>query len=217
MKKLTLETFQHVVEQWFLENQGLTSDEEALLVVQRELGKMIDSHLRSSRFKLNETDRARWERTTQKKVGDVLIFLTRYCALKGWELDECAEGAVQLLTDRSWQELDSQSAYKPKPIVAPKIAIKIKRQPKATNNRKKEPENLQHAGKVLPFRSKVTQESQIPQHAQASVTPINTSENTTIDAKDPLGIALQALGMIMQGDKFVKKDDADNDSDLDEE
>ena len=203
MKKLTLETLQHVVEQWFAENQGTVSGEEALLATQRELGKLIDSHLRAGRYKANETDRIRWERTTQKKIGDVLISLARYCALKNWEIDECAEGSVHILTDRTWQELNAQAPRKTK--MSPKTTIKIRKPNRVSAARKKKiPTNTQKQGKVLPFRSRLTQESQIPQLDQP---PVEESPNKILDPKDPLNIALQALNMVIQGDKFVKEND----------
>lgn len=217
MDSLSLEHLQYIVETWFDENQGAVESNEAILIVQREMGKLVDSHMRLNRA--SSSERTKWERTTQKKLGDVIIALARYCGSKKWGVDECTEGAVHILTDRTWKEFSYMKKHKS--LVSPKAKIKVTRKPKRmssyqpTASKKPTPQKM---GQVLPFRFRDGQgEQSVPDLQNLEEKQDADQATPTLDPKDPLNVALTALGMIIQGGKFVKEDGTDIDDLMDED
>lgn len=99
---------QHCVQSWAEYNFPNAKDEEPLVGIQEELGEVAHAwlkqrqNIRQDEFLVIGVDSA-----LKDGIGDMLIYMAHFCALRGITLQECFDVAWRQVRERDWQTYPS--------------------------------------------------------------------------------------------------------------
>lgn len=96
---MTLRDLQDQAKLWIEHNFSSQSTYQPLLGVVEEVGELAHAHLkREQNIRINEDHEAK----AKDAIGDVIIYLTNYCTLQGWDIEKIVEDVWAEVSKRDW-------------------------------------------------------------------------------------------------------------------
>ncbi len=102
MSDFTFKQLQEEVQTWQEYNFGTHDAIDPLLGAVEELGELAHAHLKESQGIRGHPEALQLE--ARDAVADCIVYLTDYCSVRGWDLDEIMRETWDQVKQRDWKK-----------------------------------------------------------------------------------------------------------------
>lgn len=104
MTNYRIHQIQDEIAEWTSKNFPNTPPHRPLLGAMEELGELCHAHLKGEQNIRGMDNQEKTIALKQDAIGDILIYLTHYCALNNWDLMWIFEDTWAEVKKRDWQK-----------------------------------------------------------------------------------------------------------------